>query len=137
MKYKVIKYLTAVFCSGTAMWITAGLWHNLVLPTINKDIELHHEGFGIMLISYYILSSLMIYILKISYVDNSSNKILFGLKIGAIVGILWVFPHGLTMAASHGTSILYEFKNAFWHIFEQGLGGVIAAMILGKKGEKK
>ncbi|MCP4132684.1 MAG: hypothetical protein GY754_17090 [bacterium] len=52
---------------------------------------------------------------------------------GIIIGILWVFPHELVMAgAHHGKSIAYVFKNAAWHMVEQGLGGIITGLIFGK-----
>ena len=47
------------------------------------------------------------------------------LKIGAIIGVLWVFPHGLTMAAVHESSISYQITNTMYHIIEQGIGGII------------
>jgi len=133
MKTKLTRLTIAVFVGGFAMWVIAGLWHNLILPFFSKDIEAHHEGLFLMLIAYFILSFLMTYIYLISY--RGGNRVLAGLKIGIVVGILWVFPHGLAMAGAHGTSVLYEINNALWHIIEQGLGGIIIAIIIGKINE--
>jgi len=36
------------------------------------------------------------------------------------------------MAAVHNTSIIFEVRNAIWHIFEQGIGGILMAMIFSK-----
>lgn len=109
------------------MWVVAGLWHNLILPNINSNVEAHHQGIFIMLIAYVILGFLMVYIFTTT---NSENKsILKGLKIGALVGVLWVFPHGLVMASAHDTSIIYEIKNGIWHMVEQGIGGVVISII--------
>lgn len=114
--------MIATLSSGLGMWIIGGLWHNLILPNVNSKIEAHHEGIGIMLIAYFCLSFLMVYLyLQI----NNKHTILNGLKLGIIIGVLWVFPHGLAMAGTHETSILYEFKNTLYHIFEQGIGGII------------
>ena len=52
-----------------------------------------------------------------------------GLKIGIIIGILWVFPHGLAMAGVHGISIVYEIKNTIYHMIEQRIGGIIIGVI--------
>ena len=114
------------------MWIIAGLWHNLVLPSITENVEAHHEGIGIMLIAYFILAFLMSWLFTM-ILTNISNPILSGLKIGVIVGILWVFPHGLAMAGVHETSIFYEIKNALWHTIEQGTGGIIIALFFRKR----
>jgi len=127
MKSKLFKYLFSSLASGLAMWILAGLWHNLVLPLLDENIEAHHEGIGIMLIAYFILAFLMVYLYE--KIHKKQKLVIEGLKIGVVVGILWVFPHGLAMAGAHNTSILYEINNTIWHIVEQGVGGIIIAMI--------
>jgi hypothetical protein len=134
MKTKIIRFIIAVLVGGFAMWVIAGLWHNLILPFFSEDIEAHHEGLLLMLIAYFILSLLMTYIYFISY--RGGNRVLAGLKIGIVIGILWVFPHGLAMAGAHGTSVLYEINNALWHIVEQGIGGIIIALIIGEISEE-
>jgi len=129
-KTKPIKLLLATLLGGFGMWVIAGLWHNLILVNIDSSVQAHHDGLGVMLIAYFILSFLMTYIYLLGYKGN--KPIIDGLIIGVVIGILWVFPHGLTMAAAHNTSIPYEFKNALYHVVEQGLGGIIIAIILGK-----
>ncbi len=131
MKTKTLRLFIATIAAGLGMWIIAGLWHNLVLPGINENVEAHHQGIGMMLIAYLILAFLMTYLY--SLMNLSRKPWLEGLRIGVVVGILWVFPHGLVMAGAHDTSILYEVKNTFWHMFEQGIGGIIIAVIYGKR----
>jgi hypothetical protein len=126
MLKKSFRSVFSILIVGFAMWVLAGLWHNLVLPVINKNVEAHHEGLFIMLIAYIILSCLMTYIYTVT---KKEKLILTGVKIGIVIGILWVFPHGLTMAGAHDTSILYEIKNALWHCIEQGAGGILIALI--------
>lgn len=112
------------------MWILAGLWHNLLLPLVDKNAEAHHEGLVIMLIAYFILAFLMVYLFEIS--NKNNNYLLEGIRVGGVVGILWVFPHGLAMAGAHNTSILYEIQNVIWHIVEQGLGGIVIGFVYKK-----
>ena len=131
MKSKTLKLIVAGLAGGFGMWVIAGLWHNFILPSINQNVEPHHEGIGIMLIAYLILGFIMSYTYSLIY--KGGNPVLEGLRMGIIVGILWVFPHGLVMAGAHDTSIIYEIKNTCWHIFEQGVGGIIIALIAGKK----
>lgn len=116
-------YLFSTLLTGLGMWIIGGLYHNLILPTINDAVHPHHEGLGITLIAYFILAFLMTYIYSVSNVKV--HTVLKGVKLGVIIGILWVFPHGLAMAATHDTSVVYEFKNTMYHIIEQGIGGLI------------
>ena len=133
MKNKVIKLFVATLASAFGMWVLAGLWHNLVLPSVNENIHPHHEGIGLLLIAYIILGFFMTYIY--SLVHKKSKTVLEGIKIGVIIGIVWEFQHGLAMAGTHSTSVLYEIKNTLWHIFEQGIGGIIIASII--KAKKK
>lgn len=127
MKTRLLRLLLATIGGGLGMWIVAGLWHNLILPGINENIEAHHEGIFIMLIAYFILAFLMSYIY--SLINKDEKPVMQGLRIGVVIGILWVFPHGLAMAGTHGTSIMYEVKNTLWHIVEEGIGGIIIASI--------
>lgn len=75
------------------MWVIGGLWHNLILPFFYNNIQAHHEGLLLMLIAYCILAFLMAYIYSMSYVKD--KIIIKGLKIGVVIGILWILPHGL------------------------------------------
>jgi len=135
MKTKLLRLLFATLAGGFGMWVIAGLWHNLILPIINENVQAHHQGIGIMLIAYFILAFLMSYIY--SLIHKNRGTVIDGLKTGVIIGILWVFPHGLVMAGAHDTSIVYEIKNALWHMFEQGVGGIIITFIFGMGKSKK
>lgn len=120
------KSIFAGLVSGFGMWVVGGLWHNLILPSFNENFKAHHEGLGVTLIAYIILAILMVIIFNI--IERRGNTIMEGLKLGILVGIMWVFPHGLVMAATHDSSILYEIKNTIYHIFEQGIGGIILSL---------
>jgi len=117
------RLITSSVLSGLIMWIIGGLYHNLIMPSINENIHPHHEGLGITLIAYILLGLLMSYF----YLNSKEigDSLLKGIKIGVIIGILWVFPHGLTMATVHESSISFQITNTLYHIVEQGIGGVI------------
>lgn len=114
--------------SGIVMWVMGGLYHNLILPAVNQSMHPHHEGLLMVLIAYIILGLLM----GIMYIHARKTKkpMLIGLKVGVLTGVLWVFPHGLTMAAVHESSTAYEAWNMLYHVLEQGLGGIIIGRIL-------
>lgn len=136
MKRENVKFILSTLAGGLAMWITAGLWHNLILPVVNKNNHAHHEGLGIGLIAYLILSFLMVVIYPVIW-PNEKTAILKGLKIGIFIGIIWVLPHGLAIAGVHHTSILYEFINTFYHVVEQSVGGIAVSFLLGSKSFEK
>lgn len=123
----------ATLASGFVMWAVAGLWHKLLAVAFyTSETEASHEGVGIILVAYLILGLLMAYLFSISNV--SGQPIIAGLKFGIVIGLLWIFPHELAMAGAHGKSLVYVFKNASWHIVEQGIGGIIIALVFSKVG---
>ncbi len=130
-KKKIFRLLLSLIFSGFVMWVVGGLYHNLIIPAVNKNIHPHHEGLGITLLAYIILGFLMSYF----YLNSKDNidSLWKGIKTGAIIGILWVFPHGLTMAAIHESSIGYQIKNTLYHVIEQGIGGIIVFCICKNK----
>ncbi len=128
MKLKKLILSTAV--TGFTMWIISGLWHNLVLPGLYAgEKEATHEGIGILLIAYFVLGLLMAYIYPLGF--KGGKPVIEGLRFGALIGLLWVFPHDLAMAGAHGESLSYVFKNGAWHVVEQGLGGIVLGLVYG------
>ena len=127
-----IKKLTlAAMAGGITMWLLAGLWHKLIAVEFYAgETEATHEGTGIIFIAYIVLALLMAYIYPLVYKGKRAQ--IEGLKFGILIGILWVFPHELAMAGAHGESISYVFKNAVWHMVEQGVGGIIVALVYAK-----
>jgi len=124
------KIITSTLASGFGMWVVAGLWHNLVLPNINPKIHAEHDGIFIGLIAYILLALVMSYLYP--FYAQKKKGVTVGLIFGAIIGFLWVFPHGLAIAGTHHTSIMYEIKNGVYHLVEQGIGGIIIALIYGR-----
>ncbi len=131
MTINIKKIILATLVAGFGMWVVGGLWHNLILPNIFPDTHAEHHGIGVALIAYFFLALCMAYLYPYYY--QKKNHVFEGLLFGAIIGFLWVFPHGLALAGTHDTSILYEIKNGLYHIFEQGVGGIIVALVYGKK----
>ena len=132
MKVNLKKVLIATFTGGIGMWAVAGIWHNLVMANLYQSVQ-KHDSIGLFLIAYLILGLLMGYMYPFGY--KRGKPIWEGLRFGIVVGILWVFPHGLVMAGAHGDSMIYLFKNAAWHMIEQGIGGIIIGLVYGKIGE--
>jgi hypothetical protein len=119
----------ATLTGGFGMWVVAGIWHNLIMASLYDDVHATHDGLGLLLVAYFVLAGFMAYLYPLIY--GGKRPILNGLRFGMIIGLLWVFPHGLAMAGAHGDSIIYVIKNSAWHMVEQGIGGVIVALIFG------
>jgi len=123
--------IIATLASGLVMWALAGLWHKLLAVAFySRETHASHEGVGIILIAYLVLGLLMAYLFPA--IQPGQNILLSGLIFGAVIGLLWVFPHELAMAGAHGKPLAYVFKNAAWHVVEQGVGGVVIALVVSK-----
>ena len=125
------KFILATLGGSITMWLLAGLWHEVIMAKFySVQADASHEGMGSILLAYLVLAALMAYLYPL--VDKKGHPAAHGLKLGLVIGFLWVFPHGLAMAGAHGDSIAYVFKNTVWHLVEQGLGGVIIGLIYGR-----
>ncbi len=127
LKRNIFELLASSVLSGFVMWVVGGIYHNLIMPAVNENIHPHHEGSGITLIAYILLGFFLSYFYKNS--RDNKDSLLKGIMIGMIIGVLWVFPHGLTMAAVHQSSISYQITNTIYHIVEQGIGGAIVFVV--------
>ncbi len=123
------KFILAIIAGGATMWVVAGIWHNLIMANLYKDIHAEHEDIALLIIAYLILSMIMSYLYPLF--NKLENRVLNGLLFGCIIGLLWIFPHELAMAGAHGTSVLYVIKNGAWHMVEQGIGGIVIALVFG------
>ena len=121
MNIKRIVILTVAVGLGMAFF--SGIWHNLILASFYGKTGAEHEGIAVLFIAYFILAFLMSYLYPRFY--KGGKPVIEGMKFGALIGILWVFPHELAMVGAHGEPLEYVFKNGALHIFEQGFGGII------------
>jgi len=127
----------ATLGSALTMMLVAGLWHEIIMAEFYASAgHGSHEGRGIILIGYIILAGFMTYLYPLLH--KSGRPLIEGIKFGCIIGLLWVLPHELIMAGAHGDAIGYVFFNAAWHMVEQGVGGIVIALIYAKgTGAKK
>lgn len=126
-------WLAALICA-TAQWGLAGLWHQLIVPQFYVEARhADHAGTGIIFLAYLVLGGLMACLY--SPFHQPHRRWISGIRFGALMGLLWVFPHELAMAGAHGEKLAYVFQNGAWHVVEQGWGGLVLAWIWPKLGD--
>lgn len=109
------------------MWLLAAIWHKLLMTQFYIEVTTAtHEGTVIIFIAYLILAVLML--LLYPRKPWFRNNLISCLLSGAVVGLLWVFPHELAMAGANSEPLGYVFINAAWHMVEQGMGGIVIAL---------
>lgn len=122
--------LAAAF-AGVSMWLLAGLWHTVLMATFYTErVDAAHEGVATILVAYLVLAALMTWIYRLR--ATTLHPLRDGVMVGAVVGVLWVFPHELALAAAHGEPLAYVFENGAWHVVEQALGGLVIGALHGK-----
>lgn len=122
------KSISLTLLCALCMWLLAGLWHKVIMVQFyRQETGAEHEGTLVIFIAYLVLSSIMVYLYRSYSMDDKSIK--RGFIFGAVMGVLWVFPHELAMAGAHRESLSYVFINGIWHVFEQGAGGIVLAWL--------
>lgn len=121
MNFSMLFKMTLV--AGVAMTALAGMAHELLFPAFFAQETESHQGTVIIFFAYLILAGLMSYIFL--RIHPNGTTLMEGALLGMLIGVLWVFPHQLTMAAAHGDPLGYVFINGLWHMVEQGFGGVV------------
>lgn len=118
------RFIIVALATGIAMWLAGGVWHEILAAHFySPGTEQEHQGIWLILVAYIVLGALMLVLHQKLYAKRAtlSQSLLFG----ALIGVLWVFPHSLSLAASHGDPLPYVFQNAAWHIVEQGIGALV------------
>ena len=128
------RLLGAALGGGAVMWLLAGLWHMALMSQYYDDHSasalLEEPLMRWIILGYVILGVLMAYIYPKGF--GGGGSVCEGLRFGAIVGLLWVLPHAVILhgvyTGARGKLILID---AGWHVVEQGIGGIVIALIYG------
>ncbi len=123
-------FLSSALAAAISMWLLAGLWHGVIQPQFYEvAAKTEHKGTSTIALAYLILGFLMAYLYPKFTFAAGQNRAKKGLTFGALIGVLWVFPHELAMAGAHGEPFVYVFKNGLWHVIEQAVGGLVIAWV--------
>lgn len=132
------KLAIATIASFVTMFLLGYLGHVILLADFfaNNPGKIGDVSREPMLLEYIALGTLVLAFMM-SYIYpkgvESSNTIKEGLKFGVIIGIIWIVPHTTIL---YGVSTIFSktfiLGDSLWHLFEQGMGGVVIAMVYGK-----
>ena len=127
------KFLGAAVGGAIVMWLLGGGWHMLIMSEYyagNSVAEpLAEPRMPFIIIGYVILALLMSYIYPKGY---SGGGVVEGLKFGVLMGLVWVLPHAVILhGVYYGATGKLILVDAIWHLVEQGIGGIVIALIYG------
>ncbi len=136
------KFSISLIASFVVMFLIAFVWHVHIMGEFMKehsgalgDIDRSEPLVPYIALGYFILAAVMSYLYPKGI--EGDNKMKNGMMFGMVIGILWVLPHSVVMyGASEIASRTNILVDGLWHIVEQGIGGMIIAMVYGIPGSE-
>jgi len=130
------KFLLASLAGAAVMFLLSGLWHAVLL----KDFYAAQFGAAVRaeplvsfsFLSYLSLAILMAIVFPFGYKGGAVVK--EGLRFGILMGLLCRLPFSLVFYAnSTSFTMSHVLFDGAWHIVEQGIGGIVMALIYVRK----
>ncbi len=128
------KKMFYAWLAGTAVMLILGvLWHAVIMGGFYENhlaAALRSEGKMLFVIlGYIVLAFLMSYLFPIGYRGGSATT--EGLRFGALMGLLAFLPLGMIFYGMMNITLSGVLVDAGWHVVEEGVGGIIIALVYG------
>lgn len=128
-----------VLAGFAVMFALSGLWHVVLLGDFysSNDIALARTEPNMLFVvlGVFILTFIMATIYPFVYKGDSPLK--EGFRFGAVIGIIWALPMQLVFHGLWNYPLSGVLVDSAWHVFEQGLGGIVIAYIFGTGKQNK
>jgi len=126
------------FLSGlvgfAVMFALSGLWYMVLMAGFyRKQSEaLMRDQFNFLFIvlGYVVLAFLMSLIYPVGYKGGSPAK--EGLRFGVLIGLVAWLTTNLVLHGVWKNTLAAALVDSVWHVFEQGIGGIVIALVYGK-----
>lgn len=120
-------------CAFILMFLLAWMWNGVLAaefyahraPAVQRAPA--DVGFGALLLGYLALTSAIG--LTYRFAPGTGSRWLGGFIVGAAVGATAFVPGYLLLYGGWDVSASLLFVDALWHVLEQGLGGVVFAVL--------
>lgn len=126
-------FILAVVASFAVTIGLAYVFHGMVMHSFYQEKYQHEVIFThshFILLGYGLLCALMSFIYP--YLYRGGIPLVEGIKFGVMIGFLW---RGLYLLVEYGYGIIDSdlvITDGAWHILEQGVTGIIIALVYGK-----
>ena len=125
------KFALATFVSAIAMIVLAALWHDVIMGdyyALHSAVMREERQDLFVFLGMFLLALLMAYVYPRGAGEGSALS--GGARFGAVMGFIYVLPHGLVLHGVYETlTTELLLVDALWHVVEQGVGGVVIALI--------
>src|SRR3954466_8379203 len=119
---------------AAVMFTLGGLWNSLLVPrlfTSHAPVIARAPAdvrFGIITLAYVVLTAFMAFLFTQSF--RQKPGALAGFQFGSLFGVIMTLPVYLLIFAVWDVAIAPLMIDALWHAIEQGVGGIVMAMLL-------
>lgn len=122
------RILFAGLVSSVVMFGLGAIGHTVLLRNFREGMLRSRPLLPVIYLGILLLSLLMAYTYSITF--RSGSPVIHGLKIGILVAVIWTVPGGLVRFGSQQSiSLIAIFLDAAWHLFEEGVGGVLIGLV--------
>ena len=128
-----MKMLYAWLAGAAGMLVLGVLWHRVIMggfyaeqgaAALREEPQMLFIILGILALAF-----LMSYAYPIGYKGGSAMS--EGLRFGAFMGLVAFLPLNLIFYGTLNVTLAGALVDAGWHMVEEGVGGVIIAMVYG------
>ena len=127
------KMLYAWLAGAVGMIVLGVLWHRVIMGGFYDEqsaaIMREEPQMLFVILALLILAFLMAYAYPIGY--KGGSPITEGLKFGALIGLVAFLPFNLINHGIFNYTLAGALVDAGWHVVEEGVGGMIIALVYG------
>ena len=128
------KMLYAWLAGAAGMLILGGLWHTVIMGDFYNEqgaTAIRQEPKMLFIIlGILVMALLMAYMYPLGY--KGGSPVTEGLKFGVLIGLLVFLTFNLILHGAFNVTLAGALVDAGWHVVEEGVGGIIIAMVYGK-----
>lgn len=128
------KWFLGGLAGFAVMFALSGLWYMVLMSkfyrTQDQGIMREQFNFLFLVLGYIVLAFLMSLIYPIGYKGGSLVK--EGLRFGVLIGLVVWLTANLTLHGVLNNTLASALVDSVWHIVEQGIGGIVIALVYGK-----
>ncbi len=132
VKQFVLAWMAAVV---VALLLAFG-WHLFLLGDFyraqSQALAREEPNFVFIFVALLILYFLMALVYPIGYKGGSPVK--EGFRFGALIGLIWVLPVTVAHYGLYNLPLAYVIVDSAWHVVQEGIGGIVIALVYGKPG---
>jgi hypothetical protein len=128
------KWFLGGLAGFAVMFALSGLWYMVLMSKFyraqDQGIMREQFNFLFLVLGYVVLAFLMSLIYPIGYKGGSLVK--EGLRFGVLIGLVVWLTANLTLHGVLNNTLASALVDSVWHIVEQGIGGIVIALVYGK-----